>query len=234
MKPVRDLSAGELLAGVGEGKPDAWHEIIRRYRWLVVRAAGKAGLSDSDAADVAQVTWVQLWKHGHQIREPARLAAWLACTARREAIRLSVASRRYVLYADPSDEHSLASRLAVHDEYAVERASSDVQRALDRLPSRYRTLLRLISSDLDLSYSELADRMGVPIGSIGPMRMRAIRMLKKTPEFAIARLRRGRPVKGRGGRRGTSGPAARTPRKSPGGLAPPGAGPGICGRRRRL
>jgi DNA-directed RNA polymerase specialized sigma24 family protein len=50
--------------------------------------------------------------------------------------------------------------------------------------------LRLLSCDLGLSYSEVADRMGLPIGSIGPMRMRAIRMLKETPEFISGEFRR--------------------------------------------
>lgn len=177
-------SAGELLMGAGQGEWAAWDEIISRYERLVIRTAAKIGLSHSDAADVAQMTWLQLWKHGHQIREPERLAAWLVSTARREAIRLATASKRCVLYADPSDEHSLVSRTAVHDEYAVEQGySCAVEQALDRLPPRYRTLLRLLSSGLGLSYSEVADRMGLPIGSIGPMRMRAIRMLEKTPEF---------------------------------------------------
>jgi RNA polymerase sigma factor (sigma-70 family) len=181
---VRDPSAGELLTGAGQGEWAAWDEIINRYGGLVIRTAAKIGLSHSDAADVAQLTWVQLWKHGHQIREPERLAAWLVSTARREAIRVATASKRYVLYADPSGEHSLAARTAVHDVYAVEQGYSwAVEQALDRLPARYRTLLRLLSCDLGLSYSEVADRMGLPIGSIGPMRMRAIRMLEKTPEF---------------------------------------------------
>ena len=183
------LIADELLMGAGQGEWAAWDEIISRYGQLVIRTAAKAGLSHSDAADVAQVTWLQLWKHGHQIREPERLAAWLVSTARREAIRLATASKRYVLYADPSDEHSLTSKTAVHDEYAVEQGySSAVEQALDRLPHRYRTLLRLLSSDLGLSYSEVASRMGLPIGSIGPMRMRAIRMLEKTPEFISGRF----------------------------------------------
>jgi RNA polymerase sigma factor (sigma-70 family) len=174
----------ELLTGAGQGEWAAWNEIISRYGRLVIRTAAKVGLSHSDAADVAQTTWLQLWKHGHQIREPERLAAWLVSTARREAIRLATASKKYVLYADPTDARSLASRTAVHDAYAVEREySGAVEQAMDRLPPRYRALLRLLSSDLGLSYSEVADRMGLPIGSIGPMRMRAIRMLEKTPEF---------------------------------------------------
>jgi RNA polymerase sigma factor (sigma-70 family) len=144
--------------------------------------ATKIGLSHDDAADVAQLTWLQLWKHGQQIREPGRLGAWLVSTARREAIRLATASSRHVLCADLSDGR------AVHDEYPAEGGySGAVEQALDRLPPRYRTLLRLLSCDLELSYSEVADRMGLPIGSIGPMRMRAIRMLAKTPEFTAGR-----------------------------------------------
>lgn len=188
---VRNRSAGELLTAASRGEWAAWDEIISRYERLVIHSATKIGLSRSDTADAAQLTWLQLWKHGHQIREPDRLAAWLVSTARREAIRLAVASRRHVLYADPSGEHSRSYLTAVRDVYAVEQGyDGAVEQALDRLPPRYQTLLRLLSSDLELSYSEVADLMGLPIGSIGPMRMRAIRMLKKTPEFISGRFPR--------------------------------------------
>jgi RNA polymerase sigma factor (sigma-70 family) len=128
-------SVGELLTAVGRGEWAAWDEIIKRYGRLVIRAAAKAGLNHSDAADVAQLTWLQLWKYGQQIREPDRLGAWLVSTARREAIRLATASRRYVLYADPSDEHSLVSRTASDDADPVDQGySCGVERALHRLP----------------------------------------------------------------------------------------------------
>jgi RNA polymerase sigma factor (sigma-70 family) len=181
---VRNRSADELLTGASRGEWAAWDEVISRYGGLVMHTAIKTGLNHSDAADVAQLTWLQLWKHGHQVREPNRLAAWLISTARREAIRVGTASKKYVLCADPTGEHSMSARTAVRDLYMVEQGYDwAVEQALDRLPPRYRALLRLLSCDLGLSYSEVADRMGLPIGSIGPMRMRAIRMLEKTPEF---------------------------------------------------
>ncbi len=186
---VLEWSPGDLLAGVISGELAAWDEIIRRYRRLVLHAAARMGLSGSDAADVAQLTWIRLWQHGRQIRESERLAGWLVSTARREAIRVASASRRYVLSADPSAEQVRSSPAALHDVYPFDREYDGiVEQALGRLPARYRTLLRLLSSDLELSYSEIADRMGVPIGSIGPMRMRAIRMLENTPEFASGRF----------------------------------------------
>jgi RNA polymerase sigma factor (sigma-70 family) len=188
---VREQCADELLTGASQGDWAAWDAIMNRYGGLVIHTAIRVGLNHSDAADVAQLTWLQLWKHGHQVREPGRLAAWLVSTARREAIRVAAASRKYVLSADPAGEHSLAHRTAVRDVYAVEQGYDwTVEQALDRLPARYQTLLRLLSSELGLSYSEVADRMGLPIGSVGPMRMRAIRMLERTPEFISGRFPR--------------------------------------------
>jgi RNA polymerase sigma factor (sigma-70 family) len=183
-----------VLAGVSRGATAAWNEIIKRFGPLVLHTAGRIGLSSADAADVAQLTWMLLWKHSDQIREPEHLAAWLVVTARREAIRSASAARRYVLSADPETEYSGSSQYAP-DVYPVEGDYDGVvTAALDRLPERYRTLLVLATSDLCLTYAEIAKRMGLPIGSIGPMRMRALEMLGNTPEFRAGRFPRHAPV----------------------------------------
>ncbi|MGH3767903.1 MAG: RNA polymerase sigma factor [Pseudonocardiaceae bacterium] len=174
----------DLIAGASNGELASWQKIITQYGRLVIYTAMNTGLSHSDAADVAQQTWLRLWQHGHQIREPDRLAGWLVSTARREAIRLATASSRYVLCADPSMAHGRGYARVVGDVYPADQEYDGIlEQALNRLPTRYQTLLRLLSSDFELSYSEIANLMGLPVGSIGPMRMRAIRMLAKTPEF---------------------------------------------------
>jgi RNA polymerase sigma factor (sigma-70 family) len=180
-----------LLEGVARGDWTSWREVIRRFGPLVLHTARGAGLSSADAADVAQQTWVLLWQHGHQIREPRQLAAWLAVAARREAIRLATASNRYVLCADPETEYRPGDKNCAADTYPVEgEYGGALAQALDRLPARYRTLLVLASSDLCLSYAEIAERMRLPIGSIGPMRMRALQMLGRAPELRTGRARR--------------------------------------------
>jgi RNA polymerase sigma factor (sigma-70 family) len=184
-------SLGALLEGVATGDWAAWREIINRFGPLVLHTAGKTGLSSADAADVAQRTWLLLWKHGHQIRQPEYLAAWLVVAARREAIRLAEASRRYVLSADPETEYSGHSQCQAPDVYPVEGVYGGVvEQALSQLPTRYRTLLVLATSDQCLTYAEIAKKMSVPIGSIGPMRMRALEMLENTPEFRTGRFPR--------------------------------------------
>ena len=177
-------SADELLASAISGDRAAWHEIISKHRRLVVNMALRVGLSRNDAEDVAQLTWLRLWEHGHQIRQPERLSGWLLSTARREAVKLAASSNRHVLCADLSGDGSRSRDAAIVDTYPAEQEYDwPIQHALSRLPARYRTLLQLLSSELEPSYSEVAGKMGLPVGSIGPMRMRAIRMLEKTPEY---------------------------------------------------
>ncbi len=224
--PPGDRTAGALLSGAAAGERSAWEEIISRHGGLVIRAAVSAGLSRADASDAAQLTWLRLWQHGHQIRDPDRLAGWLARTARREAIRLAAVTRPLVLCADPLGDERGTPGAATWDADPAERDyDGTLQRALRRLPSRYRTLLALLTSDLGLSYAEVAARMSLPRGSIGPMRLRAIQLLVRTPEFTGSFPRPS----------GAAGPArARPGRPADGGL--PGSararGAGLAARRR--
>jgi RNA polymerase sigma factor (sigma-70 family) len=168
----------------------AWKELESRYGHLLIHTARGVGLSHSDAADVAQLTWLRLWQHGRQIRDPECLPAWLAATARREALRVALSRKRYLLYADPTAEHSDGHRTAVHDVYAVDgEYEPSTEQALSRLPGRYQKLIRLLMSDSCPSYTEIAETLNLPIGSIGPMRMRALQMLRRTPELATITAR---------------------------------------------
>jgi DNA-directed RNA polymerase specialized sigma24 family protein len=66
--------------------------------------------------------------------------------------------------------------VALRDEY-----EPALERALDRLPVPYRQLLQLLNSDASPSYEETAKAMGLPLGSVGPMRLRALQMLRRDP-----------------------------------------------------
>ena len=180
-----NASLGELLRRAVDHDQAAWHALTSRFGPLVLRAGRKLGLNHADAADVAQLTWLRLLEHADQIREPDRLPAWLAMTARREAIRIASSTNRYVLCADPTTEQGVERRGAMADVYPVDGVyEPELEAALARLPERYQRLLRLMTSDDCPSYTDIAQQLNLPVGSIGPMRMRALEMLRRTPELA--------------------------------------------------
>jgi RNA polymerase sigma factor (sigma-70 family) len=189
----RDLA--ELLRRCGRNDWAAWDELVKRFARLVLQAAGIVGLNSSDAADAAQLTWLRLYEHMHEIREPEYLPAWLAVTARREALRIALGAKRYVLCAEPDTDYARHRNWVTTDTYPVEGDYSPViEEALANLPPRYEQLLRLLMCEECPSYTEVAERMGIPIGSIGPMRMRALQTLRRSLEFSGATTQPGKSV----------------------------------------
>ena len=64
----------------------AWSELVAQFHGLLWATARACGLSEADAADVTQTTWMRLAEHLGRITEPAALPGWLVSTTRREAI----------------------------------------------------------------------------------------------------------------------------------------------------
>ncbi|HZM31702.1 MAG TPA: sigma-70 family RNA polymerase sigma factor [Acidimicrobiales bacterium] len=173
-------SNGDLLRWAAAGSQEAWSELHTRYGRLVVRAARRTGLNERDAADVAQVTWMRLFQHVSAIRDPERLPGWLATTARRESIRISVRAARLPLDDGAHDVEAVGTAVAA-DAAVLERESVEaLERAVENLPDRYRVLLRLLLSDEGLSYAEISRRLRLPVGSIGPMRGRGLELLRRS------------------------------------------------------
>jgi len=170
----------QLVARAAARDRAAWDEIVDRYVALLWNVALKHGLSESDAADVVQTTWLRLLEHIGDIRDPSRLSSWLATTAQREAYRVIALRRRVVPTGD--DEGSFDGpdhTLPDPDEQllAAERAV-DLRRAVEVLPRPWQRLVGLLVSDPPLSYQEISRQLDLPVGSIGPTRGRCMARLR--------------------------------------------------------
>ena len=76
-----------LLPRAAQGDQQAWIEIVLNRYTNLLWSIGRAHRLDSAAiGDVIQNTWLRLLENLDRIREPARLASWLATTARRECL----------------------------------------------------------------------------------------------------------------------------------------------------
>jgi RNA polymerase sigma factor (sigma-70 family) len=176
---------GPLLAAAAAGDEQAWHGLVERYAPLVASVIRAHRLDRADAADVNQTVWLRLVEHLGTIREPAALAGWLATTTRRECYRVVRMSRpvstfdRYAEAADPRadpgglDDHILR----------VERRDT-LRAAFALLPPRCRQLLTMALADPPASHREIGERLGMPLGSVGPTHGRCLRKLRDCPALA--------------------------------------------------
>lgn len=162
-----------LVVAAGRGDGDAWDALVDRFGRMIFAVARSVGLSRHDASDVCQTTWLRLTQHLDSIREPARVGAWLATTAKREAIRVGKRSDRW----SPRDELDRVLP-PTYDQLDHALLYSDRDRTLhqvyEELPERARTLLTLLMADPPMSYKQLSAVTGMPVGSIGPTRARIL------------------------------------------------------------
>src|ERR1017187_8379355 len=82
------------------GDARAWEQLVDRYAGLVWSACRGYRMSDDDAPDATQLTWLRLLENLERIRDPRRLAGWLATTCHRECLALLRRSRSSVTVED--------------------------------------------------------------------------------------------------------------------------------------
>jgi RNA polymerase sigma factor (sigma-70 family) len=176
---VAALDTTGLVRRAAGGDQRAWQRLVDQYARLIWSMTRDFKLMESDAADVAQVTWLRLLEHIDQLEHPARVGSWLAATARHECLRSLAARKRLVLVQD----HTALDEVAVYEAELDERLlanerAQDVRKALSRLPWRWQRLLELLMADPPASYAEISDQLGLPVGSIGPTRGRCLARLR--------------------------------------------------------
>lgn len=135
-------------------------------------------LTESDAADAAQATWLRLLEHIDRLEDPARIASWLAATARRECLRILAARKKFVLVHDDTALGMVRLEPEIDERLLADERNQAVRDALSHLPGRWQRMLELLMADPPASYAEISDQLGLPVGSIGPIRGRCLERLR--------------------------------------------------------
>jgi len=172
-------SVAVLLRRAADGDHEAWERLVDQYARLIWSITAEFRLTESDAADVAQTTWLRLLEHINRIQYPDRVGSWLAATARNECLR-SLAARKRVVLAQDNELLTgvVASAPEVDERILADERDQVVRDAMSRLPRRWQRLLELLMADPPASYAKISDQLGLPVGSIGPTRGRCLAQLR--------------------------------------------------------
>jgi RNA polymerase sigma-70 factor (ECF subfamily) len=173
------IGDAELLAAIACGDRQAYAALHHRYAPLLLGLLVRILGSRSEAEDVLQEVFLQIWKRAGEFDERrGRALHWLATLARSRGLdRLSTLRSRLRLasvqahgsidedVADPADEASLAEE------------ARHLRSALARIPEAQRKVL-LLAYFKGLSQSEIARRVGAPLGTV-----------KSSARLALTKLR---------------------------------------------
>lgn len=167
-------SDAELLERCAAGDQAAWTQLVDRYAGLVHSIPRRLGLPRELCEDVTQLVFAEFARQIQRIRREDSLAGWFGAVARRESWRARRRQARRSAGESPLEVDVAAE--ADPPEHA-ERMFA-VRSAVAALDPRCRALVELLFfSDPEPSYSEVSQRLGIAVGSVGPTRRRCLAKL---------------------------------------------------------
>ena len=166
----------QLVEAAQNGDSAAWHQLVEMHHRLVWWALASYRFDQATAEDVYQTVWCRLAENLDKLRNPEALAAWLVTTTRNEALR----QQRNAHRERPAEVSDAPDLQLLPDERAeLSEEHRMVREGFWKLDDDCRHLLTLLLMEPQLTYEEICEQWGRPVGSIGPTRARCLQRLRE-------------------------------------------------------
>lgn len=177
----------ELMLRVSSGDAVAMREIIERHQDSVYATARRMLSDSADAEDIAQRTFIRVWKAASSYEPKAKFTTWLYTILRNlvfnESRRLSrkptcssdamVEEYGQLLHTDPSPSPA--------EDMEAKELEDAVERAIAELPEKARLAVQLRRFQ-EMSYEEIAAVIGMSVSATKSLLFRARQSLRESLE----------------------------------------------------
>jgi len=163
----------ELIALFQEGKVEAFNIIVGRYKHQLVNFAYRYLSNYDDADDVAQETFVRVYRSKHSYKPVAKFSTWLYTIAANLAKTQLRRRKRQTLFSFTRNKNDEQERILdiPDDRYAADMQAESslkqniIQDALNEIAPKYREVVILCDVQ-ELSYEEICAVTGLNIGTV--------------------------------------------------------------------
>src|SRR3954464_14055964 len=134
------LALAPLPREAAAGCEDAWRDLVSRFDPMLRGIVRGYRLDAADVEDVVQTTWIRAYRNLDRLNDPGAVGAWLAITARREALRTLQRGVRELPSAEPQPVEEPGGE-APEDMTPCKEPSNALRAPGRPLPGRHRELL---------------------------------------------------------------------------------------------
>lgn len=185
-KPLSEEAAAEasLVARVGRQDGAAFAELVERHLGPILNFANRTLSDQTEAEDVAQDTFLRLWKNAERWRPQARLTTWL----HRVAYNLCMDRLRKTRPGNLEDAPEQIDSADSPSTSVIKRQTAEmIASAVEDLPHRQRAAITLVHYQ-ELTNIEAADIMEVSVDALESLLARGRRKLRGALEGQRALL----------------------------------------------
>lgn len=181
---IRKLNDGELIVSAINGRADGFEELVRRYQRPITSYVFRMLGDYESALDVTQEVFIKVYNSLAKYSAEYKFSTWLYRIAHNAAVdhmrRNSVTPQSIETEnADGTFQIQIESRGA-SPEQDHERSEwrTEIDAVVRCLPAAYRDLI-LLRHARDLSYDEIAEVTGLPLGTVKNRLFRAREMMRE-------------------------------------------------------
>ncbi len=176
-----------LVARAKAGDRDAFGELVRRYQKRVFRVARRMCRTDEDAWDVTQDTFIRAMNAMPGFDTRYRFFTWIYRIATNLSINLSQKRKRRS-EVEFDEEYGAEGEQCIEDsapsQASASELSSAIRRAVEKLSPPLRAVF-VLRVDQELSYSEIAETLGIALGTVMSRLNRARTEIRKSVEHLL-------------------------------------------------
>ncbi|MEO8591909.1 MAG: RNA polymerase sigma factor [Candidatus Solibacter sp.] len=183
-QPTQEWSNTRIVAECLAGDERAWSALLERYKNLIYSIPMRYGAPPQDAADIFQAVCLDLFNELPRLRDAEALKGWLIRVTTNKCYHWK---QRVVNRANDLDEDQMENLPAEHaisaDVLAGVEREQAVREAIAGLPPRCREMIELLFFEHPpMPYNDVARRLNLATGSIGFIRGRCLKRLRKVLE----------------------------------------------------
>jgi len=174
----------ELVASAARGLEGGFEELVRRYQ-RPISAYVYRMVGDYEAAlDLTQEIFIKIYGSLSRYRPEFKFSTWIYKIAHNAAVdhlRRSAGRERSLVNGSESDSYDLpieSEGLSPEQESEREERRIEIETVVRSLPTPYRELVVLRHSQ-DLTYEEIVDVTGLPLGTVKNRLFRAREMMRE-------------------------------------------------------
>jgi RNA polymerase sigma factor (sigma-70 family) len=181
--PHRGWSDGRLIRGCLNGDDRAWSALLDKYKNLIYSIPRKYGAGPADAADIFQAVCLELFSELPRLRKRSALRSWLMTVTAHQSFQWKRKIGRRAedeLTAEDAQHLETGPPADVIEEVEREQILRD---SVAELPPRCREMITMLFyREPPLPYRDVAQQLGLAIGSIGFIRGRCLKRLERMLE----------------------------------------------------
>ena len=184
---ARDLTAAsdrELVATAVSGGEGSFEELVRRYQRPISAYVYRMVGNYESALDLTQEIFIKVYSSLRRYRAEFKFSTWIYKIAHNCAVdhlRRNATREQSLILGAEGEQYDLpveSGRLSPEQESERKERRIEIESVVRALPANYRELIILRHSQ-DLSYEEIVEVTGLPLGTVKNRLFRAREMMRQ-------------------------------------------------------